>query len=331
VALVAATVVVANPLAPPSRDMQISTTQLSTSPGLLSPSDKSLLSALTPQLQPADIGPALAQILAALAADADRISREVNSQVGAEPQVAAAALPEQTANRTEPVASTFPESTNPPPGAATATSSFASSVVSSDVQAVLNGLVADTSYLSGKVVEAAYAVVNVIIRVPEFIVTAALDLLKGDLTAALSTVESAVQAFFGPGLIILNGIRDVLYGRQPLQVPPPTAVVQSLVPQSSAAQTDQSSFDSTPALPTGAIADSGRMHDVTPPAASLRTPSSTSKSAASSSSSSTSSASFASPSASGQTTAGANPQSSSKPAGSTRSTAGSARGAKSAG
>ncbi len=82
VALVAATVVVANPpLAPPSRDMQISTTQLSTSPDLLSPSDKSLLSALTPKLPSSDIGPALAQILAALAADADRISREVSSAI----------------------------------------------------------------------------------------------------------------------------------------------------------------------------------------------------------------------------------------------------------
>jgi hypothetical protein len=314
--------------------MQISTTQLSTSPGLLSPSDKSLLSALTPQLQPADIGPALAQILAALAADADRISRAVNSQVSPEPQIAAA-LPEQTANRPEPVASTVPESTNPPPGAASATSSFASSVVSSDVQAVLNGLVADTSYLSGKVVEAAYAVVNVIIRVPEFIVTAALDLLHGDLTAALNTVQSAVQAFFGPGLIILNGIRDVLFGGQPLAVPPPTAVMPSVVPQSSATATDQSSSDSTPAPATGGSkADSGRKHDVTPPAAGLRPTSTTSKSAASSSSSSSSASSAASlapVSSPDQTTAAANTQSSSKPAGSTRPAAGSARGAKSAG
>lgn len=61
--------------------MQISTTQLSTSPDLLSPSDKSLLSALTPKLPSSDIGPALAQILAALAADADRISREVSSAI----------------------------------------------------------------------------------------------------------------------------------------------------------------------------------------------------------------------------------------------------------
>jgi len=61
VALVAATVVVANPVAPPSRDMQISTTQLSTSPDLLSPSDKSLLSALTPQLPVSELGPALAR------------------------------------------------------------------------------------------------------------------------------------------------------------------------------------------------------------------------------------------------------------------------------
>src|SRR4051812_2649289 len=161
VALVAATVVVAKPLAPPSRDMQISTTQLSTSPDLLSPSDKTLLSALTPKSPISDIGPALAQIFAALAADADRISREVSSAISPQPQAIAAST-EQTAYRPEPIAPGFVESANATP----APSSFASAVVSSEVVQALNGLVLDTSYLGGKVVEAAYAVVAVIIRVP---------------------------------------------------------------------------------------------------------------------------------------------------------------------
>lgn len=232
VALVAATVVVANPVAPPSRDMQISTTQLSTSPDLLSPSDKSLLSALTPQLPVSNLGPALAQILAALAADADRISREVASAISPDVVVAAAA-PEQTAYRPEPVVAPFIESPNA--ASLAASTGFASAVAGSDVVQVLNGLVADTSYLGGKVVEASVALVQVIIRVPEFVIAAVVDLLNGDITGALDTVKAAIKAFFGPGLIILDGIRDVLYGRQ-APVPPPTAA-KRLVEQVTGAET----------------------------------------------------------------------------------------------
>jgi hypothetical protein len=308
VALVAATVVVANPVVPPSRDMQISTTQLSTGPDLLSPSDKSLLSALTPQLPLAGIGPALAQIFAALAADADRISRAVASEVGPEAP-GAAALSEQTAYRPESIGNAFIESPNAAP---TSTTSFASAVVSSDVVQVLNGLVADTSYLGGKVVEAAYAVVEVIIRVPEFVVTAVLDLLSGDLTGALDTVKSAIRAFFGPGLIILDGIRDVLYGQQPSM--PSSAAAKSVATQSSGADADQSATGGT-ALPSrDGKADSARKHDEAPSAAALRPTGTTPKSAASSDQA---------------TTTPSKAHSNSKPAGSTRSTAGSARDSKS--
>jgi hypothetical protein len=310
VALVAATVVVANPLAPPSRDMQISTTQLSGSPGLLSPSDKSLLSALTPQFQPTDIGPALAQILAALAADADRISREVNSGVGIDAPVAAAA-PELTAYRPEPLASTLVASTN-----AASPMSFSSAVVSSQVQKVLNGLVFDTSYLGGKVVEAAYAAVDVIIRVPEFLVIAMQYLLNGDVAGALNTVKSAVRAFFGSGLIILDGIRDVLFGPQAPPAAPPTAA-KSVVTQTSSADTGQSTAGGTVGPTRDGKATSARKHDVTPSAASPRPTATTTKSAASSNDTTT-------------TTTSATAHSISKPAGSTRSTAGSARGVTSA-
>ena len=305
VALVAATVVVANPVAPPSRDMQISTTQLSTGPDLLSPSDKSLLSALTPQLPLSGIGPALAQILAALAADADRISREVTSE-GGPGALAAAALPEQTAYRPEAVAAPFVESPNATPLAAS--TGFASSVVSSDVAQVLNGLVADTSYLGGKVVEASYALVEVIIRVPEFVITAALDLLNGDIAGALETVKSVINAFFGPGLIILDGIRDVLYGRQPSPVPPPTAA-KRLVEQITGTAPDQPSTGGTARPTRGDKAESGRKNVEAPSAAALRPTATTSKPAASAD----------------QTPTSAKPQSSKPASGSARATAGSAR------
>ncbi|MBB3605747.1 hypothetical protein FHT40_005434 [Mycolicibacterium sp. BK556] len=308
VALVAATVVVANPVAPPSRDMQISTTQLSTSPDLLSPSDKSLLSALTPQLPTSNLGPALAQILAALAADADRISREVSSEVSADVVVAAAA-PEQTAYRPEPMVAPFIESANA--AVAAAATGFASDVTGSAVFQVLNGLVADTSYLGGKVVEASVALVQVIIRVPEFVITAVLDLLNGDVAGVLETVKSVVRAFFGPALTILDGIRDVLYGRQPPPVPPPTAA-KRLVEKVTGAETPKPATGGS-ARPGRAVkgeGDSARKQLEAPSATVLR-PTTASKSAES-------------------TATSTKAHSNDKPAsGSTRSKAGSARDSKS--
>ncbi|AKK29118.1 hypothetical protein AB431_23315 [Mycobacterium sp. EPa45] len=255
--------------------MQISTTQLSTSPDLLSPSDKSLLSALTPKVAVSDIGPALAQILAALAADADRISREVSSAINPEP-VVISALPEQTAYRPEPVVPAFVESANATPAAPT---SFASAVVSSEVVKALNGLVLDTSVLSGKVVEAAYAVVDVILRVPQYVMTAALDVLKGDIAGALDTVKAALNAIWAPGLTILDGIRDFLYGRAPAPIPPPAAfkTVAASATVSSGIDTTQTESDPSPSTGTATTsssgrdkADSARKRDTAPSAASLK-------------------------------------------------------------
>ncbi|WP_319435723.1 hypothetical protein [Mycobacterium sp. RTGN5] len=243
VALVAATVVVANPVAPPSRDMQISTTQLSTSPDLLSPSDKSLLSALSPALSAESIAPALAQILAALAADADRISREVTSEVSPD-LLAAAAVPEQTGYRSEPLPGAFAASANATPDIPT---SFATPVAT-DVQQVLNGLVADTSYLGGTVVEAAYAVVDVIIRAPQFVFTAVIDLLNGDIAGALDTVRSAIKAVLGPVVILLDGIRNVLFGREVVKAPSTAATTPTKL-QENATDTEQATTDNTPASP----------------------------------------------------------------------------------
>lgn len=270
----AATVVVANPVAPPSRDMQISTTQLSTSPDLLSPSDKSLLSALTPELPVSTLGPALAQILAALAADADRISREVTSDVAPDPLVTAA-LSEQTAYRPDSVAAAFIESPN---AAAATAAGFASAVSSSEVVQVLNGLVADTSYLGGKVYEASFALVQVIIRVPEFVITAALDLLNGDIAGAIDTVKSVIKAFFGPGLIILEGIRDFLYGKTPPPVPPPTVAKRLVERITGVAPTQPQPSTGASTRPSAeAKAGSARKRTEVPSAATLRPTGTTSK------------------------------------------------------
>ncbi|MGY4711143.1 hypothetical protein ACXDF8_16535 [Mycolicibacterium sp. CBM1] len=213
VALVAAAVVVANPVTPASRDMQISTTQLSTSPGLLTPFDKSLLNAMTPQTAIDGIGPALAQILAALAADADRIGREVNLEVAPD-GAAVAALPEQSGYHPEPLAPPAVDTANTT--VVSSATGFGPSIVSTGVEEALSGLVADTSYLGGKVVEAAFAAVDVIIRVPQSILVAVVALLNGNLSGALDTVRSVVTDFFGPGLIIIGGILDVLKKLPPL-------------------------------------------------------------------------------------------------------------------
>ncbi|AQT79042.1 hypothetical protein B1R94_06795 [Mycolicibacterium litorale] len=221
-ALVAATVVVANPVTPAAKDMQISTTQLSTSPGLLSPFDKSLLNAITPQFPAADIGPALAQILTALAADADRISRAVNSEVSSESPVAPP-LPDVVAYRPVPPEEPSIASADAAPSLPAA--AVGPSVVASDVQQALSGLVADTSYLGGKVVEAAYAAVDVIISVPQLVATAASALLRGNIVEVLETVQKAITAFLNPALIILGGIGDVLQFHVPsLSVPGALAV-----------------------------------------------------------------------------------------------------------
>ncbi|PND54751.1 hypothetical protein CRM90_26375 [Mycobacterium sp. ENV421] len=306
--------------------MQISTTQLSTSPDLLSPSDKSLLSALTPKLPSSDIGPALAQILAALAADADRISREVSSAISPEPSVVAT-LPEQTAYRPDPIGSGVVELANATP--APSTTGFVTSVVSSDVVQALNGLVLDTSYLGGKVVEAAYAVVAVIIRVPQFVVTAALDVLNGDIAGALDTVKAAIRAFWGPGLIILDGIRDVLYGRRTPAIPPPSALKNLVASATASAGTEAEPATSEPATDTATPAPSGqnnkagsaRKPDITPTAASLRPTTTTTTTTTKSTGSSNSGADATTP---------AKARSDSKPTtGTTRSVAGSARDSKS--
>lgn len=235
VALVAAIVVVANPVTPASRDMQISTTQLSTSPGMLTPFDKSLLNAITPQFPPAGIGPALAQILAALAADADRISREVNSEVTPDGPAVAVAASDQGAYHPGPIEGLSTESANATP--VSSTTGFAPATVSTEVQQALSGLVADTSYLGGKVVEAAYAAVDLIIRVPQYVITAVMALLNGNVGEVLDTVRSAIKAFFGPGLIIIGGIVDILHNRLPPL--PGAAAATDVVAADSTATTTQ--------------------------------------------------------------------------------------------
>lgn len=207
VALVAAAVVVANPVVPPIRDMQISTTQLSTSPQALIPFDKSLLNSISQQSAP--FGSALAQILGALAAEADRIGNDVNSAAFEGSPVPAAA--QQAAAYLPPPAETpFVEANGTPSAIAAAAATLPTAGVAADVQQVVTNLVQDTTYLGSKVVEAAYAAVDVLVNTPNLIVKAVFALFKGDLVSALNTIVDAIKAFFGPGQILIGGLQDFI-------------------------------------------------------------------------------------------------------------------------
>lgn len=255
VALVAAAVVVANPVVPPIRDMQISTTQLSTSPQALIPIDKSLLNSIQQQSEP--FGSALAQILGALAAEADRIGNDVNSAayaVAPEPAAAGVLLPPAYG----PVEGFVETNGTPSPTAAAAATTGASTFISADVQLVVTSLVQDTTYLGNKVVEAAYAAVNVIVNTPNLIIKAVLALVQGDLASAVNVVVEAIKAFFSPGLILIDGLHDVvdnLTGARSTSAAP-------------AAAAEPGTADATPA-PAGIGGTGATAADPEPPAASV--------------------------------------------------------------
>lgn len=250
VALVAAAVVVANPVVPPIRDMQISTTQLSTSPQALLPFDKSLLNSISQQTAP--FGSALAQILGALAAEADRIGSEVNSATyDAAPAPAAALVPPAYA---PPAPVPFVE-TNGTPSAAAAILPAAN--VTADVQQVVTNLVQDTTYLGSKVVEAAYAAVDVLVNTPNLIAKAILALIKGDLVSALTTIVEAIKAFFSPGLILIGGLEDII----------DSLTGQSSIPLTPAPATSQAPGTDTGNAPAGAGGTGASAADEEPPTA----------------------------------------------------------------
>ncbi|WP_328359735.1 hypothetical protein OG976_07005 [Mycobacterium sp. NBC_00419] len=250
VALVAAAVVVANPVVPPIRDMQISTTQLSTSPESLIPFDKSLLNSISQQTAP--FGSALAQILGALAAEADRIGSEVNSATyDAAPAPAGALVPPAY----NPAAAVPFVETNGAPSAAAAAAALPAASVTADVQQVVTNLVQDTTYLGSKVVEAAYAYVDVLVNTPNLIAKAILALVKGDLVSALTTIVEAIKAFFSPGLILIGGLQDII----------DSLTGQSSIPLTPAAATSLTPGTETGNAPAGAGGTGASATDEEPP------------------------------------------------------------------
>jgi hypothetical protein len=257
VALVAAAIVVANPVAPPVRDLQISTTQLSTSPEALIPFDKNLLKSISQPTPSPAFNAALAQILGALAAEADRIGTEVNSDVSTPLPPAA------TASATPPVYA--PLSAEAPPAATpngtppTYTTIIPAAVAANPtIQQVVSDLTAETAYLGNQVVEAAYAAVNALVNTPDLIVKAVQAVLVGDLATAFKTIIQAVRAFFDSGLILVGGIDGVIDHYVPLPgVTPPAASTAANSRRVAAAPATAASDDTSAAKADTTSAESG--------------------------------------------------------------------------
>ena len=208
----AAAVVVANPVAPPVRDFQISTTQLSTSPVALIPFDKNLLKSIFQMPASSTFNTALTQILSALAAEADRIGTEVNSNVNSSltPPTAAGQKPPQYAPLSADVEPGLTPNTTP--SASTTSLPAVATASTPTLQQVVSDITADTAYLSNKVVEAASAAVNALVNTPDLIFKAIQAVLLGDLKTAFATIVEAIKSFFDPGRILFGGI-DVVIGQ----------------------------------------------------------------------------------------------------------------------
>lgn len=225
VVLVTAAVVVANPVAPPVRDISISTTQLSTSPEALIPFDKALLNSIEPQFPASNFSAALAQILGALAAAADRIGSEVNS--------AGSISPGAPATAPEPYQSAPPVALVPVPPSATPTATVApvtSTASTAGVSQVFSTLVQDTGYLGTKVVETAYNLVSAIVRTPQILIRSVVSLMTGDVGGAFKTLGDLVLTALSPGLVLIGAVGVVIdnfFGILPPQ--PDRTVAGSLI------------------------------------------------------------------------------------------------------
>lgn len=239
----AAAVVVANPIAPPVRDLQISTTELSTSPGSLIPFDKNLLKSISQPSPSATFAAALAEILGALAAESDRIGTEVNSGVSTPPDPSSAAA-SRTPSAFVPVPAAPSDATpNGAPSTATTLLPAAAAASAPIFQQLASEVSAETTYLGNQVVEAAYAAVDALVNTPYLIIQAVKAVLVGDLSTAVATVVQAIKAFIHPGLVLLGDFGNVF----DKYVLPST----NSTPSAGAAATDNTGVAASPATTAG--------------------------------------------------------------------------------
>ena len=234
VALLAASVVVANPIVVPRADVQIPAFTLSAgndeTGGMLDPA---FLNAIAPAPSESD-NPfsVLKQLITSLASDATSVGR--NAIVDAffagvaavsQPELSAASAP-YAAPPVDPYPANLPAlAASLAPGldisslkpvaaavpAATADPSLAvAAAVAPVVRELVSSLVADVGYVSNGLISAAFAVGALVATEPVLVVNTLSALVGGDLNGAVENAVKVVVAPFGPAGILVNTLWAVI-------------------------------------------------------------------------------------------------------------------------
>lgn len=234
VALLAACVVVANPIIVPRADVQIPAFTLSAgndeTGGMLDPA---FLNAIAPAPSESD-NPfsVFKQLITSLAADATSVGRNaivdafvaglasvtqpeltaasdpyaappVNPYPANLPALAASLAPGLDISSLKPVASAMPAATADPSLAVAA-------AVAPVVRELVSSLVADVGYVSNGLISAAFAVGALVATEPVLVVNTLSALVGGDLNGAVQYAVKVVVAPFGPAGILLNTLQNVI-------------------------------------------------------------------------------------------------------------------------
>ena len=228
VALVAASVVIANPIVVPRADVQVPAFTLSAgndeTGGMLDPA---FLAAIAPAPSTSDNPLSmLKQLITSLATDATAVGRDaiVDAFVAG---VAAVSQPELTAasfpyaapagafpGLTEALLPGFDISAAPSiPVSLADAHAFVTDAVAPAVTGIVAGLAEDAGYVGSGLIAAAFAAGTVVANEPQLIADTLVALVNGDLDGALQTAVRAVIAPIGPPVMIFDTIRTVIENR----------------------------------------------------------------------------------------------------------------------
>ena len=170
-----------------------------------------MLKSIPAQAGGSNVGAALAQILGALAAEADRINNEVNSEAGAFSAASPATGALGSPVHNPPGGETQPEVV--PNGTPTTVGILSPAMLAASTpifQQVVSEITAETALLGNQVVQAAYAAADAVAGAPFLAFQAFQALLGGDLHTALQTLYKIVRSFFQSGIILVGGLGDIL-------------------------------------------------------------------------------------------------------------------------
>ena len=297
VALLAACVVVANPIVVPRADVQIPAFTLSAgndeTGGMLDPA---FLNAIAPAPSESDNPFAVfKQLITSLAADATSVGRNaiVDAFVAGlasvtQPELTAASDP-YAAPPVDPYPANLPAlAASLAPGldisllnpvaaavpAATADPSLAvAAAVAPVVREIVSSLVADVGYVSNGLISAAFAVGALVATEPVLVVNTLSALVGGDLNGAVENAVKVVVAPFGPAGILLNTLRNVIENHlsKPIANRSTLAAGQPVTPAPETDSTDVPQYVTSPARATRlAVRPSQRNHrDVGVPTAEI--------------------------------------------------------------